>query len=350
MFLKNCWYVAAWDHEILGDTLLSRTLLGQPVLFYRKEDGSVVAMDDKCCHRHAPLHMGRKEGDCVRCMYHGAKYDATGACVEIPGQDRIPPKLRQRIYPTIQRKRWVWIWMGDPVLADATLIPDTFSLDHPDWRWKPSYLHYDCNYLLISDNLLDFSHLSYVHEKTFGGSPNIAEARPEVQRMERGVRVSRPVQGTIPAPYHQRLGSFEGKVDRWFRYDFHVPGILLLDAGVKSAETPDDDMEGALQFHSCQAITPETEKSTHYFFMQAHNFRLDDAVITESIDQSQKRAFFEDKQILEAQQRMIDGSPESPMVAIAADAGLMQYRRLLGELIDQENKVAAVIPLVPVTA
>jgi vanillate O-demethylase monooxygenase subunit len=166
--------------------------------------------------------------------------------------------------------------------------------------------------------------------------------------MERGVRVSRPVRDTVPAPYHQRLGSFEGKVDRWFRYDFHVPGILLLDAGVKSAATPDDDMSGALQFHSCQAITPETEKSTHYFFMQAHNFRLDDAVVTESIDQSQKRAFIEDKQILEAQQQMIDNSPESPMVAMAADAGLMQYRRLLSELIDLETKVPAVIPVIPV--
>lgn len=347
MFLKNCWYVAAWDHEILGDTLLSRTLLGESVLLYRKDDGAVVAMDNKCCHRHAPLHMGRKEGDCVRCMYHGAKYDANGVCVEIPGQDRIPAKLRQRIYPTVQRKRWVWIWMGDPALADDSLIPDTFSLDHPDWRWKPSYLHYTCNYLLISDNLLDFSHLSYVHEKTFGGSPNIAEAKPEVQRMERGIRVSRPVRGTVPAPYHQRLGSFEGKVDRWFRYDFHVPGVLLLDAGVKSAATPDDDMNGALQFHSCQAITPETEKSTHYFFMQAHNFRLQDAVVTESIEQSQKRAFIEDKLILEAQQHMIDSTPESPMVAIAADAGLMQYRRLLSDLIALENKAQTVIPIVP---
>lgn len=347
MFLKNCWYVAAWDHEILGDTLLSRTLLGQPVLLYRKDDGSVVAMDDKCCHRHAPLHLGRKEGDCVRCMYHGAKYDATGACVEIPGQDRIPPKLRQRVYPTVERKRWVWIWMGDPALADSTLIPDTFSLDHPDWRWKPSYLHYECNYLLISDNLLDFSHLSFVHEKTFGGSPNIAEARPEVQRIERGIRVSRPVRNTVPAPYHQRLGKFEGKVDRWFRYDFHIPGILLLDAGVKSAATADDDLEGALQFHSCQAITPETDTSTHYFFMQAHNFRRQDAVVTESIDQSQKRAFIEDKQILEAQQRMINSSPESPMVAMAADAGLMQYRRMLAELIDLENRSRPAIPLVP---
>lgn len=342
MFLKNCWYVAAWDHEILGDTLLARTILGQPVLLYRKLDGSIVALDDKCCHRHAPLHMGRKEGDCVRCMYHGAKYDASGACVEIPGQELIPAKLKQRVYPTVQRKRWVWIWMGDPSKADASLIPDTFSMEHPDWRWKPSYLHYGCSYLLISDNLLDFSHLSYVHEKTFGGSPNIAEARPQVQRLERGVRVSRPVRNTVPAPYHQRLGQFNAKVNRWFNYDFFVPGILLLDAGVKSVDTPDDDLTGALRFHSCQALTPETERSTHYFFMQAHNFRLDDAVVTESIDQSQHAAFLEDKRILEGQQKMIDSTPESPMVAIAADAGLTQYRRLLKDLIDRESAAIGV--------
>jgi phenylpropionate dioxygenase-like ring-hydroxylating dioxygenase large terminal subunit len=343
MFVKNCWYVAAWDHEILLDTLLSRTILGQPVLLYRKSDGTVVAMDDKCCHRHAPLHMGRKEGDCVRCMYHGAKYDASGKCVEIPGQEQVPAKLRQRVFPTVEQKRWIWIWMGDPSRADPSLVPDTFSMEHPDWRWKPSYLHYACNYLLISDNLLDFSHLSYVHEKTFGGSPNIAEARPEIQRLERGIRVTRPVRNTVPAPYHQRLGQFEGDVNRWFNYEFLAPGILLLDAGVKSADTPDDDLTGALRFHSCQAITPETETSTHYFFMQAHNFRLQDAVVTESIDQSQRAAFLEDKRILEAQQRMIDSTPESLMVAIVADAGLMQYRRLIKDLIEQERSPIPIV-------
>jgi hypothetical protein len=191
--------------------------------------------------------------------------------------------------------------------------------------------------------LLDFSHLSYVHEKTFGGSPNIAEARPEIQRLERGIRVTRPVRNTVPAPYHQRLGQFEGDVNRWFNYEFLAPGILLLDAGVKSADTPDDDLTGALRFHSCQAITPETETSTHYFFMQAHNFRLQDAVVTESIDQSQRAAFLEDKRILEAQQRMIDSTPESLMVAIVADAGLMQYRRLIKDLIEQERSPIPIV-------
>jgi phenylpropionate dioxygenase-like ring-hydroxylating dioxygenase large terminal subunit len=339
-FLKNCWYVAAWDHEILADGLLQRTICGHSIVFYRTTEGLPVALDNKCCHRHAPLHLGRKEGDCVRCMYHGLKYDASGRCVEIPGQDTIPVKLAQRSFPVVQRKRWVWIWMGDPARADTTLIPDTFSMTDPAWRWKPSYLHFKANYLNIADNLLDFSHLSYVHENTFGGSPNIAQAKPEVSRLDRGIRVSRPVRETAPAPYHRRLGNFNGKVNRWFDYDFLVPGVLLLDAGVRPVEDAEDDNARALRFHSCQAITPETEGSTHYFFMQAHAFALDDAVVTESIEQSQRAAFAEDKRILEGQQHMIDATPPSPMVNIVADKGLMQYRRLIDELIASEARAA----------
>jgi phenylpropionate dioxygenase-like ring-hydroxylating dioxygenase large terminal subunit len=336
MFLKNAWYVAAWDHEILADTLLARTLLGVPVLFYRKENGDVVAMDDKCCHRHAPLHLGRKQGDCVRCMYHGVTYGPDGRCVEVPGQAKLPPALKQRTYPVVQKKRWVWIWMGDAERADEAAIPDTFSLDHPEWRWLPNYLQYDCSHMLITDNLLDFSHLDYVHEKTFGGASSIAETQPLIEMLERGIRIRRPVRDTVPAPYHRKLGRFEGNVDRWFTYDFHAPGILLLDAGVKPTGTPDDDLSEALRFHSCQAITPENDRSTHYFFMSAHNFRRDDAVVTETIARSLNAAFAEDKLILEAQQKMIDSTAESPMVAIGADNALYRYRRLMAKLLAED--------------
>ena len=339
-FLQNCWYVAAWDHEILGDTLLQRTICGESIVLFRTMDGEPTALANKCCHRHAPLHLGRKEGDCIRCMYHGLKYDATGRCVEIPGQESIPVKLAQRRFPVVQRKRWVWIWMGDPARADASQIPDTFSMTDTAWRWKPGYLHYKANYLNIADNLLDFSHLSYVHEHTFGGSPNIAEAKPEVSRIERGIRVSRPVRDTVPAPYHRRLGKFTGKVNRWFAYDLLVPGVLLLEASIRPVEDADDDDVRALRFHSCQAITPETEGSTHYFFMQAHSFALDDAVVTESIEQSQRAAFLEDSRILEAQQQMIDSTPATPMINIVADKALMQYRRIIDDLISAEKSAA----------
>jgi len=341
MFVKNCWYVAAWDHEVLADTLLPRTILGQPVVIYRRADGTPVVIDDRCAHRGAPLSLGRREGDAIRCMYHGLKFGPDGRCQEVPGQDNVPAKLCVQGYPVAERGRWIWIWMGDLQRADPALIPDAFSLKHPDWRYKPGYLHYDTDYLLICDNLLDFSHLSYVHEKTLGGSPNIAQSRPEVTRMERGLHVTRDVRGTVPAPYHARLGGFTGQVDRRFSYDFLVPGVLLMHAHVKPSDTPDDDMSGALRFHSCQALTPETANSTHYFFMQAHAFRLDEATITESIYRSLCAAFEEDRLIIEAQSRMLAATPDGAMHPIAADLALVQFRRLLQEMHDAERDAPA---------
>lgn len=341
MFVKNCWYVAAWDHEVLADTLFARTILGESILLYRKADGSPVALDNRCAHRHAPLALGRKEGDAIRCQYHGLKYASNGRCIEIPGQDTVPAKLCVRSYPIVERQRWMWIWMGDPASADEALIPQAFSMNDAAWRYKPGYLHYETNYLPICDNLLDFSHLSFVHEKTLGGSPNIAQARPEVKRIPRGVHVTRDVRNTVPAPYHARLGSFPGKVNRHFSYDFLVPGVLLMKTHVKPAETADDDMTGALQFHSCQALTPESGKSTHYFFMQAHNFRLHDATITESIYQSLCQAFEEDRRMIQAQQDLIDSSSAAPMHPIAADLALVQFRKVVQQLIDADSDYRA---------
>lgn len=340
MWLKNCWYVAAWDHELLGDTLLSRTILDQSVLLYRKSDGVPVAIDNRCAHRRAPLSMGRREGDAIRCMYHGLRFEPDGRCSDIPGQPNIPEKMCVKTYPVIEKDRWIWIWMGSHTLADPELIPPTPTLKHPEWRYRPGYMHYQADYQLICDNLLDFSHLSYVHEKTLGGSPNIAEVTPIIEKIPRGLQVSRDVRNTLPAPYHQRLGQFSGKVDRKFRYEFMLPAILLLHAQVKPAETEEEDLTGALQFDSCQALTPETATSTHYFYMQAHKFRQDDATITESIYQSLCTAFEEDRQIIEAQQKMLNLPGQTPMQMILADKGLAMFRRMLGEMHEEENATA----------
>lgn len=341
MWVKNCWYVAAWDHEVLGDTLLARTVLGVPLLIYRRADGRPVALDNRCPHRQAPLSMGRREGDHIRCMYHGLRFEPGGQCVEIPGQDKVPAKLCSRAYPVVEQGRWLWVWMGEPERADPARIPPTPTLKHPGWRYRPGYMHYRADYRLICDNLLDFSHLSYVHEQTLGGSPNIAEVRPTVARLNdghiEGLAVTRHVNGTVPAPYHQRLGAFTGPVNRRFAYEFLLPGILLLHADVRPAGNAEDDLTGALQFDSCQALTPETETTTHYFYMQAHAFRLDDATVTEAIYQSLCRAFEEDRRMIEAQQAQLRAAPGQEMQAIVADQALVQFRRLLQTRVQEEQ-------------
>ncbi len=333
--MRDAWYVIAWDHELLPDGMLARKVLGQPLVLWRRADGRVVAMHDLCPHRHAPLSLGRREGDSIRCMYHGLRFDDTGRCVEVPGQDVLPPRACVQMVPTAERKRWIWVWVGDPERADPALIPDTFSLASPEWRMKPGYKRFEANLLLITDNLLDFSHLSFVHEKTFGGSTAIAQVRHDVTEFDdgahgarTGLRVVRKVPDTVPAPYHRRLGQFTGRVNRWFDYTLRVNGLFMMSAGVQSVDRAEDDPEGALHFHTCQALTPETATSTHYFFAQAHAFALDDATVTEAIFQSVASAFDEDIRIIEAQQRNIIDHPGHAMVPIGADGALVRFRRL----------------------
>jgi phenylpropionate dioxygenase-like ring-hydroxylating dioxygenase large terminal subunit len=351
MFIKNTWYVAAWDKEVGTDGLFARTIIGVPVLMYRKQDGEIVALEDRCCHRGAPLSVGRREGDCVRCLYHGLKFDATGQCVEAPAQPRIPPQARVRRFPVVQRHRWIWIWMGDQDQADPALIADTPWLDDPGWRSEDGYIHYDVNYLLICDNLLDFSHLPFVHPTTLGGAADYAASQPKVERLDNGVRITRWALDTDPPPFATAVKDWGGKVDRWNIYNFTVPAILLMDSGMAPTGqgAQQGEREGAIEFRGCQAITPETEHSTHYFFAHPHNFAIDQPQVTRSIHQAVVDAFEEDREIITAQHRSLSLAPDFKMVAFGIDAALNQFRWIVARRLEQEAAATrAVIPVVAV--
>ncbi len=339
LFIKNCWYVAAWSHEV-GDALLARTLLGEPLCIFRDGQGQVAALADRCAHRGAPLSMGKKEADGLRCMYHGVKFDVSGQCIEIPGQARLPPAMCVRAYPVVERNAWIWVWMGDPMLADPAAIPDCWSLGHSQWPYKPGYYHYQAPHMLICDNLLDFSHLAYLHPTTLGGTENIASEAPKVIPGEDGVRVERWLIGDVPAPFHANVAKFEGLVDRWHFYDFLVPGVLVMHSGVQATGTgaPDGNYAGALEFRSCQAVTPETTTSSHYFYAVPRNFAVGDAQVTERIYQDVVTAFEEDRLMIEAQSRRLLQPLERPFTHIVADAALTQFRRLMQRRLDAESK------------
>ncbi|MET4575935.1 aromatic ring-hydroxylating dioxygenase subunit alpha [Ottowia thiooxydans] len=342
MFVRNCWYVAAWSHEVAGQ-LFSRTLLGEPICFFRDSVGKVVALADRCAHRGAPLSKGRIEGDSVRCMYHGMKFASNGQCQEIPGQDRIPPQACVQSYPVIERDSWIWIWMGVPAKADAAQIPPTWSLGSPEWPYKPGYYRYAAPHMLICDNLLDFSHLGYVHPTTLGGTENIAQRRPTVTRGDAVVRVERWLTNEVPAPFHTKVASFSGLVDRWHFYDFHVPGLLVMHSGVQATGTgaPEGNIKNALEFRSCQAVTPESESSSHYFFAVPRNFAIADQSITDRLFQDVVDAFEEDKVMIEAQARNLERAGKWTMAAIVADAALSQFRWLMSQALQKDAMTEA---------
>ena len=345
MFLRNHWYVAASLPEI-DRKPFRRVIMNEPVVFYRTEDGAPIALEDRCPHRRLPLSMGRLiEGDVLQCHYHGLRFDSTGACVRVPGQDMIPPTARVKSYPVVERYKWLWIWMGDPALADPANITDFHWLDDPDWGAKTDYLHAQCNWQLVCDNLLDLTHLAFVHETTIGNMALVEHAAVRVNRTPGGVQVTRWIIDQPAPPTFVKVGKFTGNVDRWQIIDYQPPGFLRLDVGATPTGTgaPDGKRVNGIQMRNLNAITPETETTTHYFWGQAHDFEPRNAETTERVFQQIKTAFLEDVSVFTMQQVNIDLDPDAPTVDINADSGGIQARRIVDRLYaeEQTGKVTA---------
>lgn len=348
MFLKNCWYVAAWNYEI-EDGLVSRTIINEPIVLYRKTDGSIAALQDRCCHRSAPLSIGRKEGDSVRCMYHGLKFNESGKCIEIPGQDTIPAQACVRAFPVVEQHSWVWVWMGDPAKADPALIPPAVSLDDTDWIFRSGSIDYEANYQLVNDNLLDFSHLFFLHKDSFGVGEDWAHTRPKVVRLERGVRVQRWMPDQ-PVPNHLKAAVNMDTMDLFTTYDYLAAGVMVMHSygfpGGTVKQFDGQEPHGIRPLRhdvTCQAITPLTEDSSRYFFSWAPN-RTTILGSTDEIADGMliiaRQAFEEDRIMIEAQARVLKHTPNAKQVPIAFDNALSQMRWVMDKLIKEESQPA----------
>jgi phenylpropionate dioxygenase-like ring-hydroxylating dioxygenase large terminal subunit len=339
VFIRNCWYVAGWGHEFEPRQLHDRLILNEPVVIYRKQNGALVALENRCVHRFAALSLGCLEGDDLRCMYHGFKFAPSGLCVEIPGQESVPSAARVRRYPIVERHSWAWIWMGDPELADEGLIPPAKGLDDPNWVLRSGFLDYNATYKLINDNLTDLSHLSFTHKDSFKAGPHWVLARPTVMALERGVRVQRWV--TDPPPPYLR-DCHSATIDKLSEYDYLVPGIFLLHTAIFPNGTADTVKSGGAapsplwETFSCQAVTPSTERTTRYFFSWGPGCRHGSAAAADTMFQIALQAFAEDKVVIEAQQRIIDLDPSRQILATRADMAAITFERLMNRLMAEE--------------
>ncbi len=330
-FLRNCWYVAAQADEI-GFAPLGRVLLGEPVVMYRKEDGTAVALEDRCCHRRAPLHKGKVLGDRIQCGYHGFTFDAAGACVEIPGQDRVPAKLGVRAYPLVEKHAYLWIWMGEAGKADPALIPDFHRSDDPGCAVVRSRLPIAAHYLLVVENLIDLSHVGFVHAKTIGTDDTRAELKFE--RGEDLVRVVRAPTEVVTAPHNVKQGMAERSVLAK-SITFLPPCQVVID--IRTTEVaPQKATPLSLGITVLNACTPETETSTHYFWASARDYQRDDKQVDAFLRKITVDAFNEDKDILEAQEKCIAPARDAPTVNVHGDWGGVQARRMTERLIANE--------------
>ncbi|WP_368730752.1 Rieske 2Fe-2S domain-containing protein, partial [Mycobacterium avium] len=115
------------------------------------------------------------DGDTVVCGYHGLKYNAQGRCTFMPSQETINPSAGVRAYPVVERHRFIWLWMGDPALADPLLVPDMHWNHDPAWAGDGKTIHVKCDYRLVVDNLMDLTHETFVHGSSIGNDA-VAEA------------------------------------------------------------------------------------------------------------------------------------------------------------------------------
>jgi phenylpropionate dioxygenase-like ring-hydroxylating dioxygenase large terminal subunit len=338
-YVRNAWYVGGWSADLHHDKLSAIRVLGEPIVLWRTQR-KVVALADRCVHRLAPLSLGRCEADRLRCMYHGLLYDMHGQCVQIPGQDVVPPGARVRSYPVIERHSWIWVWMGDPARADETLIPPAVGLDDPEWILGHGQLDYQAEARYINDNLLDFSHLTYVHANSFGAGPSFAEDRPKLTALDRGVRFERWITGT-KGPVGRGTDEL---TDGWSTYDFLIPGVLLMWSGSFKPgtaaecnyERPDYAQAVRGVTFTSQAVTPTAERSARYFYSWGPHRQHGDEALREVLMKIANQAFGEDKIMIEAQQRVIDQTADPVIMPTAHDRGVTIFSRLVARLAREE--------------
>lgn len=342
-FLRNTWYVAMPSIELEEGKLTHRTILNEPLVFYRKEDGGIAAITDRCPHRSVPLSMGKLlSGDRVQCIYHGLEYGADGKCVKNPhGSHKISDALRLNSYPVVEKHTLLWIWMGDRK-PDPDLIPDYSCLDDspPLHVTRFGYLNVKSHYLLLVDNLLDLSHISFTHAGILGNADTV-DADPEVTVDGDTVTVARNSKDAeMPGILKMMVPAtgFE-RGDQWQAITWFPASNLRLEFGASRVGEPKESGTGYMALHW---LTPETDRTTHYYYCAARwGVTTDDEKNRELRDLIYKMRTFafadQDVPVIEAQQVSIDQAEEPPVpTLLSIDAGPNQYEKILDRLLAEE--------------
>lgn len=349
IYLYNAWYAAGFSEE-LAEKPVARTLLDEEIVLFRKADGSPAMLEDRCPHRFAPLSRGRVVGNHLECGYHGLRFDATGACAANPHAKAGAPGYRATIrsYPVIERHGLIWFWPGDPSLADpGKLIELSFMMQPERFSVVKGYLHVAGNYQLIADNLLDLSHAVYLHPefaiRSASQEATLAATESRLERRERSIFNYRLRTGLEANQQTKALFGFpDGPAITKSHMTWHPPGLLDFDLGTWAPGTAEEDGVLLPQAH---ITTPETEFTTHYFFVNGRNRRLRDPVVDQALRDMFDTAFRgQDEPMIEAVQRKmgrISDIQKLNPVLLATDGAPVAARRLLARLIEQERTDAA---------
>jgi phenylpropionate dioxygenase-like ring-hydroxylating dioxygenase large terminal subunit len=325
-YIRNLWYMAGWESEIVDTGFLTRTLLGTPMVFFRKTgDVGYAALADCCPHRFAPLSRGKREGDNVVCGYHGLTFDPNGKCVRSPFSDFVPPGCEVKSFPLVAKDSILWFWPGDPALADPTAIGD-FSCMTGAAPLGRGHLRFEAHYELLTDNLMDLSHVEFLHTGSFGGGGVMFNGAHSVKHDDDAIWSNWWIPNIAPPPWASFLPP-ETRVDHWMDMRWLAPASMLLEIGICPAGAGRNQpiIPPLIGPH---IITPESEKSSHYFYGFP---KLAGAESTDAVGVAFKE---EDQPMIEAVQRNmgdVDFWGKRPAI-LKVDSGAIHARRRLMKL------------------
>ncbi|MDB5569577.1 MAG: Vanillate O-demethylase monooxygenase subunit [Hyphomicrobiales bacterium] len=332
-FLRNQWYVAAVPSEVATAKPLRRTICNEPIVLFRGEDGIVGALTDRCPHRMAPLSSGEVNGDTMQCGYHGIRFNRDGSCAHVPGDLPAPRNFRARSFPVVEKHGFIFLWMGDKA-ADPALIPDFHENDDPAWASVPGYLHIACNYELMVDNILDLTHVVFVHKTTLAGG-GVTETPLQVEVEGDRIVAKRIMHNVDTAPIYRAARGLNGKIDRWQMFEYQPPMYVRIVLGAREAGS--DTPIGEPVHVVLNSFTPETDKSIHYFWTTARPWAIDDPKVSQLYREMIDLAFAEDAAIVAQQQVYLDTAPPGAgFVNFPFDRAGQSARRIVRRLLDEE--------------
>jgi len=337
-FAKNHWYAAVWARD-LGDGPLGRRLLDEPIVLFRTKNGEIAALTDRCPHRLVPLSMGVRVDRGIRCGYHGLEFDASGRCVHAPSQDSIPPTAQVRSYPVAERYGLVWVWMGDAARADPGSLPVIEKHGAPGWELiDGGYQHHPSNYLNIVENLMDPAHTTFVHRQTIG-NPLASDEPVKTERTDEYICAYKWLRNTPPSPMDKQIKDFQGSaVDRGEFFYYHIPSMSRVDIVTMPAglEPTEENMDSGLRNNSIKFIVPETESSTHFFWLHLRNYKLGDREWSEKMRKNLETTFLEDREIEMAMQRSQQELGVRQLTGLQIDRAPGMALRMIARLIESQ--------------
>jgi vanillate O-demethylase monooxygenase subunit len=340
--IYNMWYVVGYG-EAFTEELNQVTLLNRSLVIYRTASGEPIVLQDRCPHRAYPLSKSRKGGDDIRCGYHGSKINSNGEIIEVPCQD-VCPRIKIHKYPAREIGPLVWVWMGDPGSPDETTLPE-LPFDVENWEVSTGKFQVESNYLIMMENLMDLTHIPFLHRDTFNYPASYAKIPLQVEKNGLELEISRSDIGffhrTAFFPDHISARLEDQEYDTTSISYFKSPGWMYAASDLLLKSDSDAELQKKYSFRIAHFLTPETQSTCHYWWFFARNYAMDDKEHTKNLTTALTTGFEQDMDCSRDIQSMHDkdGHPFHEII-FGADKSAILMRRIVMHILQNEVEAA----------